>query len=909
MTFASYSSVHSLRSSLKLVLLTSGCIGALAAPAMAQTAAAQDKISTTATQAAPETSGATDIVVSGFRSSLKSAMDAKRKDIRISDGISSEDIGKFPAENITEAIQRIAGVQMSNINGRGSTISIRGLGAQYARTTINGQTFASADFKDGFRYDIIQTDLANAIQVVKSPTADMDTGGLSGTVNIDTVHPLDYKGPHFTLTAKGYDNTYRGKVTPKVGGSYIGSFADGTLGVMINVDYQKLMDRGDYAFIDRWYHPDNSALGVYAPKRFRYRRIDRDTEQLMASGALQWKPTDNFEALFQGEFSRDHTTYNTQQLVFAFSDSNITVNKSANGVAQSITASSGTLDNNDQAEKRDLQTQAYTATINWKPDGWKIHAVGHYTVGTAHLYEWASILGMNISSPTTLDITNPSNISFTPTQSLTDGNFYNTKSAYNWYAFYDGAYHFQTSKEAALQTDVTKDIYGSIFKALVVGVKYHHESFNTQAYRHDRDADVSDPVTYPEIAYIPDMSGNGATTVTNFLGNSMNIPHTFLQVNAATWQSTLDSHGINVPVTYDATNSYRVDRYIPAIYAMTNIEATVFGKALRGNLGVRYEHTHQNVLSNNVDGDGNLLGKGNTVQDYGNVLPSANFALDVTKHLVTRLALAKVLVRPLLNSDTVMATSITTGTAQGRPFVAVAGGESNLKPLTANQADLSFEYYYGQGNSFTVAGFYKAIKNGSYTQYYCPTSYGGVSLTGGSTNCTSADGTTDYTFSRVLNDSEVIHIRGVEVAWSQNFDKWLPIKGVGLTSNVTIVDPDNTTLGNGFHLRNLSKLTWNLTPYWENEKYSIRVSLNHRSGYDQDYSDSFFAGYGETHTVRARTQVDLALGYTMNKHLSFTAGVINLNNSHEDAYYQNASTFQMASRTGRNVYASVTGKF
>jgi outer membrane receptor protein involved in Fe transport len=115
------------------------------------------------------------------------------------------------------------------------------------------------------------------------------------------------------------------------------------------------------------------------------------------------------------------------------------------------------------------------------------------------------------------------------------------------------------------------------------------------------------------------------------------------------------------------------------------------------------------------------------VQDYGNVLPSANFALDVTKHLVTRLALAKVLVRPLLNSDTVMATSITTGTAQGRPFVAVAGGEANLKPLTANQADLSFEYYYGQGNSFTVAGFYKAIKNGTYTQYYCPTSYGGVS--------------------------------------------------------------------------------------------------------------------------------------------------------------------------------------
>jgi TonB-dependent receptor len=229
--------------------------------------------------------------------------------------------------------------------------------------------------------------------------------------------------------------------------------------------------------------------------------------------------------------------------------------------------------------------------------------------------------------------------------------------------------------------------------------------------------------------------------------------------------------------------------------------------------------------------------------------------------------------------------------------------------MTANQADLSLEYYYGRGNSFTVAGFYKAIKNGTYTSFYCPGSYNGVTLAGGSTNCTSANGGTDYSFSQVLNDSEVVHIRGVEVAWSQGFDQWLPFKGAGVTTNLTVVDPDNVTLGNGFHLRNLSKLTWNLTPYWENETFSVRVSINHRSAYDQDYADSFFAGYGESHTVKARTQIDLALGYTMNKHISFTAGVINLNNSHEDAYYQNSSTFQMASRTGRNVYASVTGKF
>ena len=119
----------------------------IAAPALAQTSgpAAAGAGQTAAQTDTAGDGGQDEITVTGYRQSIASALAAKRNDIRITDGISSEDIGKFPAQNITEAIQRIAGVQMSNINGRGSTISIRGLGPQYARTTINGQTFASAE--------------------------------------------------------------------------------------------------------------------------------------------------------------------------------------------------------------------------------------------------------------------------------------------------------------------------------------------------------------------------------------------------------------------------------------------------------------------------------------------------------------------------------------------------------------------------------------------------------------------------------------------------------------------------------------------------------------------------------------------------------------------------------------------
>ncbi len=231
-----------------------------AAPALAQSVTASVTGAATTGQATPQAdtagdTGQSEITVTGYRQSIASALAAKRNDIRITDGISSEDIGKFPAQNVTEAIQRIAGVQMSNINGRGSTISIRGLGPQYARTTINGQTFASADFKDGFRYDIIQTDLASAIQVIKSPTADMDTGGLAGTVNIDTVKPLAYKGPSFIAGIKGYYSDYRKDATPKVNAALFKRFADDTIGVMLDLGYQKLKDRGEYLFIKNWYQP------------------------------------------------------------------------------------------------------------------------------------------------------------------------------------------------------------------------------------------------------------------------------------------------------------------------------------------------------------------------------------------------------------------------------------------------------------------------------------------------------------------------------------------------------------------------------------------------------------------------------------------------------------------------------
>ena len=83
------------------------------------------------------------IQVTGIRDSLTKAIELKRQNVQIVDSIIAEDIGKFPDNNVVEALQRVTGVQ---VTGRGggevSGVTIRGLGD--VSTTINGrQIFTS----------------------------------------------------------------------------------------------------------------------------------------------------------------------------------------------------------------------------------------------------------------------------------------------------------------------------------------------------------------------------------------------------------------------------------------------------------------------------------------------------------------------------------------------------------------------------------------------------------------------------------------------------------------------------------------------------------------------------------------------------------------------------------------------
>ena len=86
------------------------------------------------------------VTVVGIRGSLKQALDAKRDADNIVDVVTAEDVGKFPATNVAEAITIIPGVTIDKAFGQGEKVSILGTDPALNRTLINGQTMASADW-------------------------------------------------------------------------------------------------------------------------------------------------------------------------------------------------------------------------------------------------------------------------------------------------------------------------------------------------------------------------------------------------------------------------------------------------------------------------------------------------------------------------------------------------------------------------------------------------------------------------------------------------------------------------------------------------------------------------------------------------------------------------------------------
>ncbi len=185
-----------------------------------------------------------DIVVTGIRASLQSATNAKRNAVGFGDSIFAEDIGKLPATNLAETLNRIPGVRLNrDISGEGTQVSIRGLGPSFSKVLLNGTQFAVAS--DGgtnggqgdnrqVDLDFFPSELFTRLDVAKSATASTLEGGIAGTVNLRNARPFDKPGTHVTVVAQGAYTDSNDKVGPR--GALVASHTFGdTFGILVGV--------------------------------------------------------------------------------------------------------------------------------------------------------------------------------------------------------------------------------------------------------------------------------------------------------------------------------------------------------------------------------------------------------------------------------------------------------------------------------------------------------------------------------------------------------------------------------------------------------------------------------------------------------------------------------------------------
>lgn len=177
----------------------SSSLAVLSAFALGSAAFAQDPGEDQDTQRYEAEGVLEEVIVTGVKFSMTEAVEIKRDSMQIVDSIVSEDIGKFPDNNIVEAMQRIAGVQVTNRgSGEVGTVSIRGLSD--VTTTINGRNIFTSSGRQVALADIPAT-LVKRVDVYKTRSPEQISRGLAGQIDIHTNRPFDFDA--FKVLAQG----------------------------------------------------------------------------------------------------------------------------------------------------------------------------------------------------------------------------------------------------------------------------------------------------------------------------------------------------------------------------------------------------------------------------------------------------------------------------------------------------------------------------------------------------------------------------------------------------------------------------------------------------------------------------------------------------------------------------------
>jgi|PlaIllAssembly_1097288.scaffolds.fasta_scaffold01757_3 TonB-dependent receptor len=326
-----------------------------------------------------------EIVVTGIRASLISAMDIRRESSGVVDAITAEEMGKFPDQNLAEALQRIPGVSIDRFNGEGSRITVRGMGPEFNLVLLNGRTMPTAGGRS-FDFNDIASEGVSAVKVFKTGRADLPTGGIGATVNIETARPLDNPGLQGVISGKAVHETSSqdsdvgnlSEVTPEFAGIFSNTFADGRFGILLSGSYQERDNREENASVDNWQPNGQLNGGIvndnnqredgtwWHPQNVGYGWSDISRTRINGQAVLQWAPTDRVTATLDYTYSELELEKDSNSVGIWFQNPNVEATINERGTVTQVSQAGGDFSTNIARDHTIKENDSLGLNLAWQ---------------------------------------------------------------------------------------------------------------------------------------------------------------------------------------------------------------------------------------------------------------------------------------------------------------------------------------------------------------------------------------------------------------------------------------------------------------------------------------------------------------------------------------------------------------
>ena len=906
---------------------------------------------------------AEEVVVTGYRGSLQNSTEAKRNSIGVVDEIFADDIGKLPSQNLAESLSRIPGVRINReVTGEGQQISVRGLGSNFTKMVLNGNSMAIASMGDmnanangrQVDLDMLPTELFRSLSVNKTATASQIEGGVSGYINMRTARASDYGEGHqfrFNLDAKYKDTTE--ETSPKAALGY--SFSNDTFGILASVVTQanktgidgyetignvgqnvclRAVDSnacrsGETAPALRYYDVATPDFVAANPGYSVGDTIDVDAVANMSSGTVDdvllpyigRLATTNGErsstsALLSFEYLASEDIQLALDILHADSDNDYVRDEFMHFYRRNYVFAPIFSDIVIDDANR-IQSGTFYGAAPWVGSQDYQEELSFTSIMPSVDWQITDILRMEASaSSTSSDFVrdNPYGLVFTAPGTMTYRNDdviptvnHSALDNYDDYSTYDGEDRF---RYAYVERDTeTQGVHMDFYlgeEPNVNGFKFGIASDEIETTR-----DAYDPVFDPSL----DTDDNGNVSMNEYLAAN-GLPE--MQANMANYirevdfgrrldnWSGLDSWGaIDWDAAKDAINYDSIARESTRF---TNISEQVTAIYVEANneSQVAGRTLRTNVGIRLVETDQHVQDEtGETKVDYRRTLPSFSTVYDVATDVKLRASASRSLTRA-------NPADMFPGAAwNGSGIDEVRVGNPNLAPFESTNFDFGGEWYFGDLGGYVGLTYYTKDITGFTLQDTTQENLDnlgdwGVDLSTLTPTQLEAEEicTPNCTVSVVtrLNTRGVSTLTGVEAIWVQPLD--FLVDGLGFNASANNI---NDKSPEGAEITGVSD-SHNLTLYYENDSFQSRVTYYHQDG------ALSFNSWGMDVTSKDHTQVDLSLSYKLpimqDYNLAITFDAYNLTNEPVASIIDNDSrqTF-MAYYPGATYTFGISGSF